>query len=491
MGVRYQRGSFRPLNLVKLYGSVFPYAFVPALISAIIAAVIKHVALEQVGRVLDEWLLKPLSGGTGFAAYTAFVTFLVTFRTGKAYDRFWNGANDIKMMQAEFFVTASNLFAFVRPSPELEKKAKFQHTLVRLLSLLHAVALHQLGAGGDGVDIARQPLPRYELVDINGLDPDTLDVLVNEECRVELIIQWVQSLTVDGIKAGVCVIPPPILSRIFQNLSNALTSYYSAYRVTEVPYPFPYVQTTEVMLLLHMLATPFMMQAFVSNAMWSFVCTFIPIFALLSLNFIAAELENPFNETRNVLNMFALQRDFNKRLCLLIKGTTNKVPFLSESCIMDEEQMHSDYASLSLADAYEKRFKPKATCDGATTAEKLAPVLPQGPSPLVANAKDNATTNSSPALALAPVPTSPPPSAPSSGIPKESAGNGSPGNPGPPPDKAANATGGGTGSPEDPGSPGIPGDPSAEVEQSASMSQSPSGRRRSKSRGKSGQSRGA
>eukprot|EP00928_Gymnodinium_smaydae_P052867 TRINITY_DN369_c1_g5_i1.p1 TRINITY_DN369_c1_g5~~TRINITY_DN369_c1_g5_i1.p1 ORF type:complete len:594 (+),score=101.79 TRINITY_DN369_c1_g5_i1:1481-3262(+) len=378
MGVRYKRGSFRPGNLVQLYGSVFPYAFVPALLSATIAAVVKYVATDEALQIMEHWLLRPMTNNLGFTAYTAFVSFLVTFRTSKAYDRFWNGANYIKKMQAEFFVTASNLFAFIRSSSEQEKKLKFQHTLIRLLSTLHAVALHQLGAGGDGVNIAKQPLPRFELIDVRGLDADTLKVIVKEECRVELIIQWVQSLTVDGIKSGVCTIPPPILSRIFQNLSNALTAYYSAYRVTEVPYPFPYVQTTEFMLLLHLISTPFMMQVFTSNPMWAAICTFIPIFVLLSVNFIAAELENPFNDTRNVLSMPSLQKDFNKRLCLLIKSTTNRVPFLSDACTFDTSRLQDHESQISLAELWEdlELSHPKEECDGTLNRTTSAtPVL--------------------------------------------------------------------------------------------------------------------
>eukprot|EP00928_Gymnodinium_smaydae_P005446 TRINITY_DN11854_c0_g1_i2.p1 TRINITY_DN11854_c0_g1~~TRINITY_DN11854_c0_g1_i2.p1 ORF type:complete len:482 (-),score=55.09 TRINITY_DN11854_c0_g1_i2:222-1667(-) len=350
MGVTYQHGSFRLRNLLQVYGSVFPYVVCPAIFCGTLAALLKYLALLE--STLDEYLGRPMTNNVGFTAYTVFVGFLVTFRTSKAYDRFWNGANYIKKMQAEYFVTASNLTAFCRHSSDLESKSKFQHTLIRLLSLLHGVSLHQLAAGGDGVDIAKQPLPRFELVDVRGLDFDSLRVLVHEECRVELIIQWIQSLTVDGIKSGVCTIPPPILSRIFQNLSNALTAYYSAYRVTEVPYPFPYVQTTEVILLVHMIVTPVVMQSFTSNYIWAFVCSFFAVFLILSLNFIAAELENPFSDTINVLNMKALQHEFNKRLLLLIKSTTNKVPSLSESCMM--EQVKLPYLVASLAEVFDE-----------------------------------------------------------------------------------------------------------------------------------------
>eukprot|EP00928_Gymnodinium_smaydae_P052864 TRINITY_DN369_c1_g2_i1.p1 TRINITY_DN369_c1_g2~~TRINITY_DN369_c1_g2_i1.p1 ORF type:complete len:588 (+),score=135.97 TRINITY_DN369_c1_g2_i1:191-1954(+) len=354
MGVSYRPGSFRPQNIFQYAGSVFPYSFGPALVCGIASSIIKYILLSEVLQPSEEWIEKILLNNAAFTAFSVLISFLITFRTAKAYDRFWNGCNYIKKMQAEFFVTASNLIAFCRHSND-EKKGQFQHTLIRLLSMLHAVALQQLEVGGEGVNIAESSAPCHELIDVKGIDSDTLRVIRNEECRVELIIQWVQSLTVDGIKSGVCTIPPPILSRIFQNLSNALTAYYSAYRVTEVPYPFPYVQTTEVLLIVQMFVAPIVVQSFTSGPFWAFVCSFLAMFTILSLNFIAAELENPFKCSPNVLNMFALQREFNKRLLLLIKSSTNKVPKLSEKATMEEEPLQCGKGScfLSFADIWE------------------------------------------------------------------------------------------------------------------------------------------
>jgi len=350
MTVKYQKGQFRPANLVKLYGSVFSVSLVPALICGALAATLKAVmtSTETLAQYND-FLGKILENNIGFTAYSVLLSFLITFRTAKAYDRFWNGANYIKKMQAEYFVTASNLVAFCRHS-NAAIKDQFQHTLIRLLSMLHAASLHQLEVGGDGVDISRASASKYALIDIYGVDEVSLHALEQEECRVEMIVQWIQSLTVDGIKTGVCTIPPPILSRIFQNLSNALTAFYSAYRVTEVPFPFPYVQATEVLLLVHFFVTPIVMQSFAVGAAWAAISSFLATLLLWSLNSIAAELENPFSQTQNVLDMMTLQTEFNKRLLLLIKPKTNKVPFILEGCIMDTDLLQTQEASDSFAD---------------------------------------------------------------------------------------------------------------------------------------------
>lgn len=353
MTVKYAKGFFRPANLIKLEGSVFWYSTAPALACGLAAVILKAFlgGTNAVSSTVDEYLVTVLSNNIGYTAYSTLAAFLVTFRTGKAYDRFWNGANYIKSMQAEYFVTASNLVAFCRHSSVPEKQA-FQHTLVRLLSMLHAVSLHQLEVGGDGVNISKTPAPKHHLIDAFGVDQNTIQALRDEECRVELIVQWIQSLTVDGIKTGVCTIPPPILSRIFQNLSNGLTSYYSAYRVTEVPFPFPYVQATDFTLLIHIVVTPIVLQSFSAGPLWAGISSFLTTFVLWSANFIAAELENPFNQTVNVLDMNLLQTEFNKRLILLLKTHTNRVPTLSDSCIMDADLLQEPFANASFSDVW-------------------------------------------------------------------------------------------------------------------------------------------
>ena len=41
--------------------------------------------------------------------------------------------------------------------------------------------------------------------------------------------------------------PPPIVSRIFQELSNGLLGFENAYKVARTPFPFPYAQIVQVL----------------------------------------------------------------------------------------------------------------------------------------------------------------------------------------------------------------------------------------------------
>jgi len=273
-----------------------------------------------------------ISNPAAYTSVTFLCGFLIVFRTQLSYNRFWEGATSLKAMEAEFFVTASNLVAFCRHSTaEASLVATFQHKLVRLLSILHAVALAQLHSEDD-----HDSFYDFEYVDPMGLDKDSLALIQKEECRVELVLQWIQSLTVDGIKTGVCSIPPPILSRIFQNLGNGLSAFHSASNVQDIPYPFPYMQTTEMLLITHFFLTPMVMCVLTNTPLWAGIFSFCATFSLWSLNTIATELEDPFGKDPNDLPMLEMQRDLNKRLLLLLRPTTNRVPVLSQTCVFRE-----------------------------------------------------------------------------------------------------------------------------------------------------------
>eukprot|EP00929_Paragymnodinium_shiwhaense_P048694 TRINITY_DN24589_c0_g1_i1.p1 TRINITY_DN24589_c0_g1~~TRINITY_DN24589_c0_g1_i1.p1 ORF type:complete len:413 (+),score=73.96 TRINITY_DN24589_c0_g1_i1:149-1387(+) len=347
MTVQYERGLFKLSNLTKLRGSAAVKGLPLAIACGVWALVLwKLKDWGALPGVTAEPVEEVMTNNAPFTTYSACIIFLVVFRSKRAYNRYLKGTLHLKKKQSELFITASNLIAFTRAATAEKQVVKdFQHKLIRLLSMLHAVCLHQLEFGGEGVDIRDTAAPTFPMIGGQGLDGRTIEVLQQEECRVEIILQWIQSLTVDGIKSGVCTIPPPILSRIFQNLSNGLTQFYSAYRVTEVPFPFPFVQLIDYLVLFTCVMTPIPLQSFCRNEAWAFTSTFVIVLVLISLNCIAVELENPFSQTVNNVDLVKLQKEFNKRLVLLIKPQSSLVPTLSDSCLMEYDKLKEENES--------------------------------------------------------------------------------------------------------------------------------------------------
>lgn len=378
----YKKGTFVPSSLLRIRGGVFFQAMPSALFCGLLGFFFKLLSKYDPGA--EYFFSHVLSNNSAYSSVSVMIGFLVIFRTQQSYSRFWEGARHIKSFQSELFVTGSNLLAFTRASKaEKEKIEKFHNVLVRLLSVLHAVALSKLH-GHASVEAW------LDVIDLQGLDANSLDTLWQEkECKVELLLQWVQSLTVDAIGDGVLVIAPPILSRIFQNLSNGLSAFNNAYRLVEVPYPFPYMQTTELLLLMHCIVTPMVMCDFTVEPAWTGVFSFLVAIILLSLNKIASELEDPYGNDYNDLDLNNMQEELNLRLLMLMRSSTRVVPKCNEHsmclsgtprdarksiAVVDVEHIKESLEG-KLPDAPPKRFSVRVDHGKEVKLDPIAPPL--------------------------------------------------------------------------------------------------------------------
>merc|ERR1712032_1674318 len=107
-------------------------------------------------------------------------------------------------------------------------------------------------------------------------------------------LQWIQQLIVVNMETGVLTIPPPILTRCFAQLGDGMVACHEALLISTTPFPFPYAQVCDLLLVLHWLAVPVVMAPWGKHPGLVAVLTFIQVLILWSLKFIAVELENPF-----------------------------------------------------------------------------------------------------------------------------------------------------------------------------------------------------
>mmetsp|Transcript_82259 Transcript_82259/g.145755 ORF Transcript_82259/g.145755 Transcript_82259/m.145755 type:complete len:589 (-) Transcript_82259:122-1888(-) len=353
--IKYKNVAFHPRLLFQAKGSPFPIALLAAVPCAALGVVLQVFRRNDIVDS-EHFFSTVLNNNAGYTSFTFLCGFMIVFRTQQGYGRFVDGLTNLKAMQAEWYCAASNLVAFCRHSKcEPHEVRNFHHILLRLMSMLHAVALAEL-EGKEEED--KEPVAfKLELIDARGIDPESLESLREVECLVELIVQWVQSLTVMHINSGVLSIPPPILARVFHNLSNGLSSFHQAKKLADVPYPFPFMQATEWLLVLHWMITPIVMTNFTDTAVWTGVFSFLATFILWTLNTIATELENPFGEDDNDLHTEEMQVEMNKRYLTLLWPQASRIPTLSSWAILDEAALHHPQSMLSLQDVWEKMDK--------------------------------------------------------------------------------------------------------------------------------------
>jgi predicted membrane chloride channel (bestrophin family) len=306
-------------------GSGFPQAFLFSLWPAALTLVLKLTNAYEDGDILYD--------STAWGGFSFLVGFLVVFRTSQAYSRFWDGCSSTYLLRAEWIDAASALIAFCKHSKAPpEKVSEFKHLVVRLFSLLHMFALGYIEDCEDMDDITAFDL---ELIDPNGIDPESWKAMIECKNRVGLVFQWIQCTIVEAISTGVMSIPPPILSRVFQELANGMVALHDAHKISSIPFPFPYAQTCDALLLLHSCITPFIVAEKVNDPAWAVSLAFITVFILWSLNYIAVEIENPFGNDANDLNAGEMQLDMNMNLLLLLHPASQRTPTLSQHAVKD------------------------------------------------------------------------------------------------------------------------------------------------------------
>eukprot|EP00747_Dinoflagellata_sp_TGD_P197282 gnl/TRDRNA2_/TRDRNA2_68475_c0_seq1.p1 gnl/TRDRNA2_/TRDRNA2_68475_c0~~gnl/TRDRNA2_/TRDRNA2_68475_c0_seq1.p1 ORF type:complete len:399 (+),score=68.38 gnl/TRDRNA2_/TRDRNA2_68475_c0_seq1:167-1363(+) len=108
---------------------------------------------------------------------------------------------------------------------------------------------------------------------------------------------------------------PPILSRLYQVISDGHLGFSQACKAAEVPFPFPYQNIIKIFLWMFTLTAPFVINSKILNVPARFVVNFIAIWAYFALAEVGDNLEDPYLAyDPNELPLSAIQHSFNARL---------------------------------------------------------------------------------------------------------------------------------------------------------------------------------
>lgn len=324
-------------SIVLLRESVFKFAFLVAVPCGIVASIIKlideHVFPE------DE-VVNTIIVSSAYGSFTFLLSMLTVFRTSQSYSRYWDGVDAAYQMMSDFFDVASSVCSFLKMSKAgPEGRTRFTHTIVRLFSLLHALILAELAEAGpkkkiisEGVSAAS--IKKLRLIELEGLDAASRAALATSTHKIDLVFQWIQSLLVESLSTGVINVPPPILTRAFQELNDGMSQYHRCLKIAESPFPFPYTAASEMILIMHWIITPLVVATWTQRAESAFVLAFMQVFVVWSLHSIAAELEDPFEGEEHDLNTAEMQDDLNARLLMLLSHSSGMSPSLQPSACL-------------------------------------------------------------------------------------------------------------------------------------------------------------
>lgn len=160
---------------------------------------------------------------------------------------------------------------------------------------------------------------------VGGVDGAELAALRRLDCdRAYLVMSWIQAHIVaraedaEGLR-----VPPPVLSRVYQTLSEGALGFNQADKLAKTPFPMPYAQMLTVLLLVFNVTLPVMIAGNI-NALWlGVVVSAVSVAAYQGLNETARELEDPFKPTHaNDLGLPQLQAMFNSKVRAATPGAS-------------------------------------------------------------------------------------------------------------------------------------------------------------------------
>jgi len=247
-----------------------------------------------------------------YSVFTYLLGFIVIFRCNLAYSRFWEGRNSIEKM-TNCWIDASikciTFDNFKNKNPP-ENVRLWRLKMLGLFSLLHGTALSTLANFS-----LNNPMEIFE-----GIDPKVEDTLnmVSVKDRAYLVYTWIQEELLERMADGGLQAPPPIVTRIWQDLTNGMQGFNDADMIDDTPFPFPYSQIISILLLLLATTSGYVMMVFVENYYWVLFLTGTVVGTFHALNEVAKELEIPYGEDANDLPMTEYQDCFNNRMQQLL-----------------------------------------------------------------------------------------------------------------------------------------------------------------------------
>jgi Bestrophin, RFP-TM, chloride channel len=139
--------------------------------------------------------------------------------------------------------------------------------------------------------------------------------------KVALVTMWLQEFLVrESLAGSTGNVPSPLLSRLYQYVSDGMIGYHQAHKVAVIPFPFPHAQITSLFVIIVVALMPVLMLSYVTNAAFGFTLNLFTVMCFVGLHEVARELENPFQNVPNDVPLNNFQAQYNEALLSMFTG---------------------------------------------------------------------------------------------------------------------------------------------------------------------------
>jgi hypothetical protein len=140
---------------------------------------------------------------------------------------------------------------------------------------------------------------------VSDAEIDLLKIAHGPLAKTELCSMWLQEFITREYKNGALgAVDPPIVSRIYQCVSDAMLGYNLARKVAYVPFPFPHNQLTAFFTFVMMVILPILMLSYVHSLIIATILNALVIAVFVGLYEVGRELEAPFRNVPNDIREF-------------------------------------------------------------------------------------------------------------------------------------------------------------------------------------------
>jgi predicted membrane chloride channel (bestrophin family) len=359
------------LNL-QFWTTVIGSSFPRACLSAILSTVFYFIIAYTFGDVEKEDLVHPYAIGM----IASVIGFALIFRSNSAMNRYFMAAQSVHQMYSKLGDCANQCASFCKsvryeePDNKMnDGQLEFIHLLMHFFSLLTATAClafrkdharnyceHEAGytlpycvpsdhpargpankswfsylryiivvrsSDSDMQEYyARVPIPT-----IGGLSRRELLELKeakHSQSKVQLVMFWLnEHITRWQLKGGFGKVPAPVLSRLYQEISDGMLGFMQARKIAFLPFPFVYAQMTEFLMLVLAFLVPLLMISFITTRVLGAIVCFLTCLSFNSLYEATKELEDPFLYEPNDLPILRWQSQYNEALLTFMRTLTN------------------------------------------------------------------------------------------------------------------------------------------------------------------------
>jgi predicted membrane chloride channel (bestrophin family) len=317
----------------RLKGSVIPKALMWAVPLSIASAFVNFSFRELLAD--DDFSMRGLTLNVLLSCSVGLVLLLV-LRSYIAITRFWHGISHLQTVRASWLNVCSSCFAFCTEEDEKQLEVRvFQHYFLKLMSVMHGSALQACSQYHESAV--------YEILDLTGIDKPSLEWLMGQPNKPEIVMQWIQRLIIQSQRSGVIDVDSAILSRVFHSLEEGIKDLSGALRMNLVSFPCHFAQIIWSMLCLHGVCTCFLSGIAIDHPAGGAVVTFLVSFLFWTIHYATIEVEHPYSITRsNSLPMSELQVEMNQKLKALLDPHMRRAPAFSWiSNRLSEVSIHS------------------------------------------------------------------------------------------------------------------------------------------------------